>query len=78
VLHDKLLSGLGERVRLQVLLDHEHAVRIEWPVALRSQLGIMRDSPWLAAGVVQECPYLTGIWAQDALVREGLLHVVPG
>lgn len=79
--HDaKQLAGLGERVTLpvQVLLDHEHAVRIEWPIALRHQLGIMRDSPQLVAGVIQDCHYLTNMWAQDALIREGVLHVVPG
>lgn len=71
----KAVQGLGERVHLQVLLGHEAAVRWEWPAALRHQLGIMRDSPWLAAGVIQECPYLTEMWAQDALARKGLLHV---
>ncbi len=62
-------------LKVQILLDHGQSVRSEWPLALRSQLGLMRDSPQLAAGVIQDCPYLTRMWAEDALVREGLLHV---
>lgn len=76
----KQVAGLGERVRIpvQILLDHEHAVRAEWPAAVGHQLDIMRDSPRLVAGVIQDCPYLTAMWAADALVTEGLLHVLPG